>query len=805
MRLYHALLVTAVALLASNVSAGAVDCAMTPGDIVESSTGSSPKDSFDGFDSSNDSPVQQGSTTSSDVGASASQVSSASGSSPESPIQDSPVQQGSTTSSDVGASASQVSSASGSSPKDSFDGFDSSNDSPIQQGSTTSSNVGASQGSAPKDSSFVSDYSGSTADLPNYSNQDSTAASDVGASHVSSASGSSPESPIQDTPIQQGSTTSSNVGASQGSAPKDSSFVSDYSGSTADLPNYSNQDSTAASDVGASHVSSASGSSPESPIQDTPIQQDSTAASASQGSTTDAPVTQDSTAASAVDASQASASGGDDIKQGVVIPAGTDAPSSGDASQKTDVAGESDINFQTTQAPTATTPAPTVASSSSGSSSSSTPTTSNNSTSTATTTSADNSKLCAKPRVQITEVDVGAAIDNNEDEAGLKVVAIAALPSGGSRIAFQSGDNVIVRELDANDKLVSSSAAVKVPLNDFADIYADKNGFVILGTRDAEGGGTLNCGNPSNLCGTAPNPAVPCYDMYMVRYDGTSEKWATKLTSSSASLPPYSSSKTGEDVYMIWWYAHHGRIAFDGTNWAAYFGAAISTSEGGCINIHQGDRMKVVNPSGSITADESSFDWGCSHSAYERITYDNRTDSYATICKTDSNNRIMPPQDWDTTIYPVDLGAANLGDIVPDADASSKKYWATVSNGAGDNAKVHLIHFAMNAASDNDITLGGTDANERAPHLASIGSGGMLAMWEGSSSGGDLVEGGDRTIYAQVLDATTGKAISEKVTVDGSVVGNRYQALKTYPDGSVAYLSKGKTGTSLQVVRFFGC
>ena len=421
------------------------------------------------------------------------------------------------------------------------------------------------------------------------------------------------------------------------------------------------------------------------------------------------------------------------------------------------------------------------------------------------TTSKSNPSLCAKPRVVITEVDVGVAIDSNENEAALKLVAIAAMPSGGSRIAFHSGGNVIVRELDANDKLVSSKAAIKVPMHDFADIHADTNGFVILGTRDAQGGGTLNCGNPRNLCGSAPNPAVPCYDMYLARYDGTSEKWATKLTSSSASLPPYSSSKTGKDVYMIWWYAHHGRIAFDGTNWAAYFGAAVSTSQDGCINIHQGDRMKVVSPSGTITEDKDSFDWGCSHSAYERITYDNRTESYATICKTDNNNRIMSPKDWGTTIYPVDLGAANLGDIVPDSDPSSKKYWATVSNGKGNNAKVHLIHFAMDAAASEDITLGGTDANERAPHLAAIGKGGMLAMWEGSSSGGDLVEGSDRTMYVQVLDAMTGKAISQKVTVDKSVVGNRYQALKTYPDGSVAYLSKGKTSTSVQVVRFFGC
>lgn len=96
-------------------------------------------------------------------------------------------------------------------------------------------------------------------------------------------------------------------------------------------------------------------------------------------------------------------------------------------------------------------------------------------------------------------------------------------------------------------------------------------------------------------------------------------------------------------------------------------------------------------------------------------------------------------------------------------------------------------------------------ANERAPHLATIGKGGLLAMWEGSSAGGDLVEGGARTMYAQVLDATTGKEISSKVKIDKAVVGNRYHALKSFPDGSVAYLSKGTTATSVQVLRFFAC
>ncbi|KAG7376100.1 hypothetical protein PHYPSEUDO_014445 [Phytophthora pseudosyringae] len=526
-------------------------------------------------------------------------------------------------------------------------------------------------------------------------------------------------------------------------------------------------------------------------------------AAAPVASTTSPYVDDASSAASAVDATQATASDEDAAASAVDVSAAT---------SSTSTASDADPAADTTEVPSTTTATSTTASTAASTAASAATSSSASSTSTTASSSmaSSSSGFCSTPRLRVTEVDVGETVENNEDEAGLTVVAIASLPSGGSRIAFQSGDNVIVRELDSDDALVSSTAAVEVPLVDFADIHADDDGFVLLGTRDAEGGGTLNCGNPSNLCGTAPSPAVPCYDMYLVRYDGSTESWATKLTSSSASLPPYSTSASGEEVYMIWWYAHHGRLAYDGSNWAAYFGCALSVSEDSCINIHQGDRMKVVDSTGAVTSDTDSFDWGCSHSGYERITYDNRTDDYKMICKTDSNNRIMPPNDWDTTIYPVDLDAANLGDIVPDSDSTSKKYWATVSNSTSDsdedNARVHLIHFSMDAEARDDVILGGTDANERAPHLASIGDGGLLAMWEGSSTSGDLeYESSGRTIYTQVLDASTGKAISEKVTVDSKVIGNRYQALKTYPDGSVAYLSMGSTTTSVQVVRFFGC
>ncbi len=147
---------------------------------------------------------------------------------------------------------------------------------------------------------------------------------------------------------------------------------------------------------------------------------------------------------------------------------------------------------------------------------------------------------------------------------------------------------------------------------------------------------------------------------------------------------------------MIWWYAHHGRIAFDGERFAGYFGSAISLTQEGCINIHQGDRMKVVNANGAIQSGVG-FDWGCSHSGYERILWDPSTSKWVTVCKTDNDNRISFAPQF-KTIYPVDLNYSNMGDIVT---AKGGGYWLTVSKiregqPAAENglADVHLLHFS---------------------------------------------------------------------------------------------------------------
>ncbi len=264
------------------------------------------------------------------------------------------------------------------------------------------------------------------------------------------------------------------------------------------------------------------------------------------------------------------------------------------------------------------------------------------------------------------------------------------MPGGGSRLAFLGkGDGMVhVATLDANDQLVAGSV-FGLPAYDVQDIYADDSGGVLLLSRAAQGStANNNCGNIDNLCGltTSYPTAASCYDMYMVRFDGAAQTWATNLTDTTATLPAYGTSATsGGNIIFIWSeYAHNGRIVFDGTNYGAYFGAAITVPNQACVgsstlttgvNIHQGDRMKVVNASGALQT--TGFDWGCSHSGYERVAWDSTAKQFATVCKNDAptggkSGRIaFAPAT--TTIDPVDLYYSDLGSVLL---AGSGGYWS---------------------------------------------------------------------------------------------------------------------------------
>src|SRR5262249_19080705 len=119
----------------------------------------------------------------------------------------------------------------------------------------------------------------------------------------------------------------------------------------------------------------------------------------------------------------------------------------------------------------------------------------NSSSGTGTSSSGGSCKAGLASLVKITEIDVGATVVHNEDEAALKPLAISPIPSGGSRVAWMGNDGKVhVTTLDASDHV--TGASVGLLAHDFSDLHADDGGGVLLLTRDAKGGGTLNCGMP---------------------------------------------------------------------------------------------------------------------------------------------------------------------------------------------------------------------------------------------------------------------------------------------------------------------
>jgi hypothetical protein len=371
-------------------------------------------------------------------------------------------------------------------------------------------------------------------------------------------------------------------------------------------------------------------------------------------------------------------------------------------------------------------------------------------------------------------VDVGVAVTGygREGDTDPLPMAIAALPSGGSRVAWLGTDKrVYVGRLDCSDRL--EGAPFSVPAIDLQDLYADEHGGVVLLTRDATNGGTDNCGT-GTLCG---GTSSPCRTMWMVRFDESGNvTWETQVTNLGPSLAGYQNG-----ARFVWWYQHHGRLAFDGTNYAAYFGVAITVNNGSCVDIHEGDRMQVVGPDGALLSGHDSFEVGCSHAWQSRILWDDRTKHFVMVCATDDNCRIAQPNPYRTIAKATCDGTFFGGDLV---SAGTEGYWTAYSQGG----KILLQQFTTGA-----IGTAINDAGDSAhPHLVSYGANHMLLAWESGAA-----------MTARVRSSSTGEPVSEPFTI--SVKDHAFQAFKAYPDGSVAYPAVGANATSLKIARVMPC
>ncbi|WP_432992546.1 hypothetical protein [Dactylosporangium sp. CA-233914] len=371
----------------------------------------------------------------------------------------------------------------------------------------------------------------------------------------------------------------------------------------------------------------------------------------------------------------------------------------------------------------------------------------------------------AAPVVRVTDVNVGTTVTGyaREGDTDPLPMAIAATPNGGSWLAWLgTNGKVYLGKLGCDDKLAGTPSSFDGI--DLQDVSADANGGVLLLTRKGE------C-HDGPLCGGSSSP---CNTMHMIRFDNNGKQvWERQVTNLGSNLGGYDNG-----ARFVWWYQHHGRLASDGSNYAAYFGVAITVANGSCVDIHEGDRMQVVNASGGLVAGhKDSFEVGCSHSWGTRIVWDPRAGRFAMVCATDNNCRIAQPHPYRTVAAGTCDGTLFGGDLVL---AKSSGYWTAWSQGG----QARLEHFGT-GASDSTVK---TAAKTAHPHLVTYGSGRMLLAWESGSS-----------MAAQVYDAGSGAGVGAQFTI--GVKDHNYQAFKSYADGSAAYPAAGANSTSIRVAR----
>ncbi|SDK86818.1 hypothetical protein SAMN05216298_1740 [Glycomyces sambucus] len=364
------------------------------------------------------------------------------------------------------------------------------------------------------------------------------------------------------------------------------------------------------------------------------------------------------------------------------------------------------------------------------------------------------------PEVVVTEVGADVIGNGGQGDTDPLPAAIAATPNGRSWLAWDGTDDRIhLTRLDCDDKPEGDPIALEGI--DLQDVIADADGVTVLVTREGACGEGPLCGGSSSPCGT----------MHLVRFDNAgAQVWQRQVTNLGDGLDGYD-----DGARFVWWYQHHGRLASDGTNTAAYFGVAITVADGGCVDIHQGDRMQVVDAAGDLADHGDAFAVGCSHSWTTRIAWNADRDEFGTVCATDDQCRIAVPA-YTTVAEGTCDGTLFGGDLVTAADGG---YWTAWSQGG----RARLEHFT-DGPSDSTVDTG---ADTDHPHLVSYGDAHMLLAW---ASGDNM--------SAQVYGADSGDAAGDRFDIN--VPDHAYQAFKPYPDGSAAFPAAGGGG-SIRIAR----
>jgi hypothetical protein len=194
--------------------------------------------------------------------------------------------------------------------------------------------------------------------------------------------------------------------------------------------------------------------------------------------------------------------------------------------------------------------------------------------------------------VKVTSVDV------SPDSAGggwyQPAMVISPLSDGSSKVAWNTGDTVHVTTLDDQDK--KQGADLTFAGSDIAGFAAHDDGGALLLVRGEV--------------------------MDLVRFDNSGTEVFTKT---------FTNNQAKDQAGSTWidWWSSAGRLAWSGTQYAAYFGHTKFWSTD--IGKHQGDMLMYVDGTGAQSG--YGWDWGCSHSLDVRIAWNGT--GFAPVCLSD--------------------------------------------------------------------------------------------------------------------------------------------------------------------------
>ncbi len=365
---------------------------------------------------------------------------------------------------------------------------------------------------------------------------------------------------------------------------------------------------------------------------------------------------------------------------------------------------------------------------------------------------------CSTPlaeRVRVTSVSV--APNSVETYGGGyfspdRPVILSPQSDGSSRVAWTDGTgSVHVTPLDGNDN--RRGADLTTAGTELRGFAALDDGAAVMVRRDDV--------------------------MAVVRLDDTG---ATLFTANTAGGTPH-------DVEGARWiddWSHDGRLAWSGSQFAAYHG---QTGNHGASGNHQGDRFELLDPAGTRSV---YWDWGCSHSLDVRLVWNGTT--FGPVCLSDCYpgkgiyfNHYGLVRD-EPSGNCAGSSNASLGGLVPAPDG----FWLDfVSSEGRTAADVGLVHIGNDGSVGTPVFLTtSAESGIGAAHLARYGDH-LLAAW---------MAGGTPTL---AVVTTAGAVVEGPATIEAPFAAR--DDFVNWPDGDAGWAWSWGDTSQLKVVRVSRC